>query len=38
MYYKAQDLLYTVKLNIHSGKTSEDVAREVEKYLETNQS
>ncbi len=37
-YYKAQDLLYTVKLNIHSGKTSEDVAKEVEKYLETNQS
>ena len=32
-YYKAQDLLYTVKLNLHSGKTSEDVAREVKVYL-----
>lgn len=32
-YYKKQDLLYTVKLNIHSGKTSEDVAREVKAYL-----
>lgn len=33
-YYKAQDLLYAVKLNIHSGKTSEDVAKEVKEYLE----
>lgn len=32
-YYKAQDLLYAVKLNLHSGKTSEDVAREVKEYL-----
>lgn len=32
-YYKAQDLLYAVKLNIHSGKTSEDVAKEVKEYL-----
>lgn len=32
-YYKAQDLLYAVKLNIHSGKTSEDVAKEVKDYL-----
>ena len=32
-YYKEQDLLYDVKLNIHSGKTSEDVAEEVERYL-----
>ena len=32
-YYKKQDLLYAVKLNIHSGKTSEDVAREVKEYL-----
>lgn len=32
-YYKVQDLLYAVKLNIHSGKTSEDVAREVKEYL-----
>jgi len=32
-YYKAQDLLYAVKLNIHSGKTSEDVVREVKEYL-----
>lgn len=34
-YYKAQDLLYAVKLNIHSGKTSEDVAKEVKEYLNT---
>lgn len=32
-YYKNKDLLYAVKLNIHSGKTSEDVAKEVEEYL-----
>jgi adenylate kinase len=32
-YYKEQDLLYTVKLNIHSGKTSEDVAEDVKRYL-----
>ena len=32
-YYKKQDLLYAVRLNIHSGKTSEDVAREVNEYL-----
>ena len=32
-YYKEQDLLYAVKLNIHSGKTSEDIAEEVERYL-----
>lgn len=32
-YYKAQDLLYAVKLNIHSGKTSEDVAKEIKEYL-----
>lgn len=32
-YYKEKDLLYAVKLNIHSGKTSEDVAEEVERYL-----
>ena len=32
-YYKKQELLYAVKLNIHSGKTSEDVAREVKEYL-----
>lgn len=32
-YYKAQELLYAVKLNIHSGKTSEDVAKEVKEYL-----
>ncbi len=35
-YYKKQDLLYAVKLNIHSGKTSEDVAKEVEEYLKNN--
>jgi len=32
-YYKEKDLLYAVKLNIYSRKTSEDVADEVEKYL-----
>lgn len=32
-YYKEQDLLYAVKLNLHSGKTSEDVAKEVKEYL-----
>lgn len=32
-YYKEQDLLYAVKLNLHSGKTSEDVANEVKKIL-----
>ncbi len=32
-YYKAQDLLYAVKLNLHSGKTSEDVAKEIKKCL-----
>lgn len=32
-YYKEQDLLYAVRLNIHSGKTSEDVAREVKNKL-----
>ena len=35
-YYKEKELLYSVKLNIHSGKTSEDVAQEVERYLEKN--
>jgi len=30
-YYKEQDLLYEVKLNIHSGKTSEDVAKDIEE-------
>lgn len=35
-YYKQQDLLYAVRLNIHSGKTSEDVAKEVEEYLKNN--
>lgn len=34
-YYKSQKLLYAVKLNLHSGKTSEDVAREIKMYLET---
>lgn len=32
-YYKAQDLLYSVKINIHSEKTSENVAKEVKEYL-----
>lgn len=35
-YYKNKDLLYAVKLNIHSGKTSEDVTKEVEEYLKKN--
>lgn len=30
-YYKEKDLLYEVKLNIHSGTTSEDVAKDIEK-------
>lgn len=33
-YYKSQQLLYTVRLNLHSGKTSEDVARDIKTYLE----
>ena len=32
-YYKQQQLLYAVRLNIHSGKTSVDVAKEVNEYL-----
>lgn len=32
-YYKAQDLLYSVKINLNSDKTSEDVVKEVEEYL-----
>ena len=32
-YYKNKDLLYAVKLNLHSGKTSADVAEEVKEYL-----
>lgn len=32
-YYKNKDLLYAVKININSGKTSEDVTKEVEEYL-----
>ena len=32
-YYKKQELLYAVRLNIHSGKTSEDVAKEIKEYL-----
>lgn len=35
-YYKAQDLLYSVKLNLNSGKTSEDVVKEVKEYLKKN--
>ena len=29
-YYKSKDLLYTVKINLNSGNTSEDVAKEIE--------
>lgn len=32
-FYKNKDVLYTVKLNNHSEKTSSDVAREIEEYL-----
>ena len=32
-YYKQKDLLYAVRINIHSSKTSEDVAKEVKEYL-----
>lgn len=32
-YYKNRELLYAVKLNLHSGKTSEDVVKEVKEYL-----
>lgn len=35
-YYKEKDLLYAVKLNIHSGKTSEDVAEEVKDKIINN--
>ena len=35
-YYRKQNLLYAVKLNLHSGKTSEDVAKEVKEYLNEN--
>ena len=35
-YYKKQQLLYAVRLNIHSGKTSEDVAKEVNDYLKND--
>lgn len=35
-YYKKQELLYAVRLNLHSGKTSEDVAREVREKLIKN--
>lgn len=32
-FYKNKDVLYTVKLNNHSEKTSSDVAKEIEEYL-----
>lgn len=35
-YYKLQDLLYSVKLNLHSEKTSEDIVKEVKEYLRNN--
>jgi len=35
-YYKEQDLLYAVRLNLNSGKTSEDVVREVKDRLMKN--
>lgn len=36
-YYKSQDILYTVKWNIHSDKTAEDIAYQVKEYLKKNQ-
>ena len=33
-FYKNKDILYTVKINIHSENTSQDVATEIKKYLE----
>ena len=32
-YYKSHDLLYKVKINQHSKKTSEDVANDIEELL-----
>lgn len=32
-FYKNKDVLYTVKLNNHSEKTSADIAKEIEEYL-----
>ena len=32
-FYKNKDILYTVKVNIHSENTSQDIAKEVEEYL-----
>lgn len=32
-FYKYKDILYTVKINIHSENTSRDVATEIERYL-----
>ena len=32
-FYKSKDVLYTVKLNNHSERTSSDVAKEIEEYL-----
>ncbi len=32
-YYKKQDLLYTVKFNLQSNKTSKDIAQEIKEYL-----
>lgn len=37
-YYKKQDLLYSVKLNLNSGKTSKDVAKEVEEKFKKKDS
>ena len=33
-FYKNKDILYTVKVNIHSENTSQDIAEEIEEYLE----
>lgn len=33
-YYKSQQLLYSVRLNLHSRKTSEDVVKDIKIYLE----
>ena len=32
-YYKEKDILYSAKLNLHSGETAENVAEEIKNYL-----
>jgi len=35
-FYKNKDILYTVKVNIHSENTSQNIAEEIENYLKQN--